>query len=211
MIKWELKEKFDKQDARFTELRSKHDGLVREAEQKVAELVAEKQQILIREFDGGDVTAERATITKEIETAEKAVQEAKSVRDAAFTYSTEKSREGRITALDLTMDWNNKVIPEIREKELKPIVERMEAARAAMYNALLDYYVLVDKYDSQRREVVELEQRDSDQCRRMSYAVHSIEQEYNLPLVTSADLTQIKRSRALPNGIERKPTEKGVK
>ncbi|GIO93539.1 hypothetical protein [Paenibacillus lactis] len=211
MIKWDLKERYDQQDSRFIELRNKHNGLVREAEQKVADLVAEKQRILIREFDGEDVAAERAAITEEIESAERAVQEAKSVRDAAFTYASEKSREGRITVLDLTMDWNNKVIPEIREKELKPIVERMDAARTEMYNALLDYYNLIDKYDQQRREVAELEQRDSHHLRRMSYGVQSIEQEYNLPLVTNTDLNQIKRRRALPNGIERKPTKKGGK
>ncbi|WP_339323226.1 hypothetical protein [Paenibacillus sp. FSL W8-0194] len=211
MINWELKSRYDVQDARFIELRNKHDGLVREAEQKVADLIAEKQRILVREFEGEDVAAERDAITQKIEAAEKDVDEAKSVRAAAYAYTTEKSREGRITVLDLTMDWNNNVIPEIREKELKPIVKRMDAARTEMYNALLDYYDLIDRYDHQRREVAELEQRDSHHLGRVSYGVQSIEQEYNLPLVTTSDMRMIKERRALPNGIARKPTEKGVK
>lgn len=211
MIKWKLKEKYDVQDARFTELRSKHDGLVREAEQKVADLVAEKQRILVREFDGEDVTTDRTAVTKKIEAAEKALQEAKSVRDAAFAYATEKSREGRITVLDLTLDWNTNVIPEIREKELKPIVERMAEARADMYNALLDFYELTEAYASQHRELSELERRESDSLRRMSYGVHQIEQEYNLPLAKLPELTSIKQRRALPKGIDRKPTQKGAK
>lgn len=211
MIKWKMKEKYDVQDARFTELRHKHDGLVREAEQKVADLVAEKQRILVREFDGEDVAVDRAAVTKKIEVAEKAVQEAKSVRDAAFAYATEKSREGRITVLDLTMDWNDNLIPEIRKKELKPIIERMDAARADMYNALLDFYELTDAYASQYREISELERQESSSLRRMSYAVQQIEQEYNLPLAKLPEMTSIKKKRALPNGIHRKPTLKGGK
>lgn len=211
MIKWELKEKYDRQDARFVELRSKHDGLVREAEKKVADLVAEKQRILIREFEGEDVASDRDAITKKIESAEKAVEEAKSVRAAAFAYSTEKAREGRINVLDLTMDWNKNYIPEIREKELKPIVERMEAARAEMYNALLDYFEMTDTYASEYREIRELERRDADSLRRVSYAVQEIEQEYNLPLVKLAEMNSVKQRRALPDGIERKPTKKGTK
>ncbi|MBY0158191.1 hypothetical protein H0178_20740 [Cytobacillus firmus] len=211
MIKWELKEKYDVQDARYAELRNKHDGSVREAEQKVSELLAEKQRILVREFEGEDVDADRDAITQKIEAAEKDVDEAKSVRAAAYAYTTEKSREGRITVLDLTMDWNTNVIPEIREKELKPIVERMAEARADMYNALLDFYELTEAYASQHRELSELERRDSDSLRRTSYAVQQIEQEYNLPLAKLSEMDKIKQRRKLPDGIDRKATQKGGK
>ncbi|GGG08690.1 hypothetical protein GCM10010913_33060 [Paenibacillus aceti] len=187
------------------ELRAKHEASVKAAEDKLAEELAQKQELLRREFEEGvDLSAERAKSTAAIDKAEKAVQEAKELRDAAFAYTVEKSKEGRVKALDLALDWNENFINGVREKELAPIVGRLASARSDMYNALLDFYELVDKYDPLRREIAELEDRESNAERRTTRYITEIEQDYNLPLVKEMDIRNIKNRRELPDGIKRK-------
>ncbi|GAA0134732.1 hypothetical protein YSY43_15720 [Paenibacillus sp. YSY-4.3] len=208
MINWELKEKYDTQDVKFTELRAKHEASVKEAEEKLAVAVAHKQEILRREFEeSADLSAERAKSVTAVEKAEKALQEAKELSDAARTYIYEKSKEGRIKAIDLALDWNGNVVKEIREKELAPIVDRLTAAKSELYNALLDFYELTDKYEPLRKDVAELEDRESDAERRTKQHVVPIEQEYNLPFVSDLDVRNIKRERKLPEGFIRKPIQ----
>jgi len=209
MIRWKLKEQYDVQNTKYMEMIKARDAKVREAEQKVADLVAKKTELLRREVaEGKDLSAERAATSAEIENAEKEVLEAKELRSAASAYVSEASQKGRISILDLTQDWNHKFIPEVREKEFAPILQRMSQAREEILNALLDFYELEDAYGDQRREIQELETRDANQRGRVSYAIHQIELDYNLPIKDIAyELNKIKKYRELPKGIDRKPTQ----
>ncbi|MNJ45929.1 hypothetical protein D3C77_410450 [compost metagenome] len=83
----------------------------------------------------------------------------------------------------------------------------MTAAKSELYNALLDFYELTDKYEPLRKDVAELEDRESDAERRTKQHVVPIEQEYNLPFVSDRDIRNIKRERKLPEGFERRPIQ----
>lgn len=206
MLKWDLKEKYDKQNEGLRAILSKHDGAVNDAESKLSELLAQKQELLRREFtEGRDLSADRSAVTSEIKAAEASLQEAKEMRSAASSFvASSTSKPDSISILDLTMDWNENYMQTVRKTELGPIVQKMMTAREQYYNALLDFYELRDEYGRARSEMAELESRDANQGRRVSYSVSGVEEEYNLPLITADGQYKIKKYRQMPEGIERK-------
>lgn len=202
MIKWDLKEKYEKQDERFQEVRDRYNSAVIMADTHLADLVAEKDAILRQEFQTGkDLSADKQRVSAAIEDAKKKKAQAEEDRSKAYEYSTSASLDGRITIRDLTMDWNSNYAPMVRAKEFSPILERIKRARAEYLNGIIDYYEMVAKYDPAYQEMRELELADARPGDMI--AVHQIASERDLALITSADLHKVGVDKELPPDVKR--------
>ncbi|GIP21061.1 hypothetical protein [Paenibacillus sp. J22TS3] len=202
MIKWELKEKYDKQDQRFHEIRARYDKAVIEAGTHLADLIAQKDAILRQEFQTGkDFSADKQRINAAIETAKEAKTQAEEDRAKAYEFATSASLDGRITIRDLTVDWNTNYAPMVRTKEFPAILERVKKARAEYLNGIIDYYDMVAKYEPAYLDMRQLEL--SDARPGDGIAVHQIVSESDLSLITSEDLHKVGVRKELPADVKR--------
>lgn len=201
MIKWELKEKYLKQEEQYREVIARYDKAVIDAGTHLRDLIAEKEQLLRDEFAGKDVTTEKQRVNAAIEDAKKAVKEAEEERAKAYQFARESALEGRITVRDLSVDWNRTFVPAVRASELPPIVERMKAARSEYLNACLDYLDLVEKYDDLYRETREMEIKDARPGDGLG--INAITVKSDMPWITDTDLYAVHTRRELPGDVER--------
>lgn len=202
MVHWTLKEKFDQQDVKFQHIRDRYDKTVIAAGTHLADVKAEQEAILRREFQtGDDLSGEKSKIREKITDAEQALMAAEMERAKANEYVRAASGEDRITTRALILDWNGAYRNNVRDIELKPILERAQAARDAYYNAVLDYHELVAEYSYQYEEVRELAYGDRTDGYYMS--AHKVATEADFVAITNADLILIGEQKKLPDGVKR--------
>ncbi|WP_373230374.1 hypothetical protein [Cohnella sp.] len=202
MIKFELREKYDAQDARFSEIRTRYEQKVKDAGTRLADLKAEQEALLRQEFSTGkDLSADKERIRASIEEAVRALTSAEAESRQANDYARTASGEGRISVRDLTKEWNGPYRDQVREKELRPIADRMAAAREAYLNSVLDYYDLIDDYSDLYRVVRENASQDR-QADGYLYA-REIATLIDLPRITDDDLSYTSTRRQLPVGVNR--------
>ncbi|MGG1600955.1 hypothetical protein [Paenibacillus naphthalenovorans] len=207
MQKWELREQFDKQDEQFQAIRERYDRAVIESGTRLADLKAEQEALLRKEFQtGADLSADKAKVRGKIADAEKALAAAELERTQAHDYARTAAADDRITVRHLVIDWNGPYRQAVRQAELQPIIDRMAAARESYFNALLDFKLLQDRYRyaySELRDMAHVDNRNHPGNMMMP---NEIAQYRDLPQITSADLLNVDDRHQLPAGIKRVPT-----
>ncbi|RED57172.1 hypothetical protein [Cohnella lupini] len=202
MIKFELKEAYEKQDARFAEIKARYQQAVIDAGTRLADLKSEQEELLRQEFStGADLSKEKAGVRVKIEEAERQLTAAETESRKANDYARDSAAEGRITVRNLVIEWNGKHRNKIRDIELDPIIERMSGARNAYLNAVLDYYEFDRMYSPVWVEMCDLERIDIRPGDGL--AVHKIATPADLPQITDDDLSYIEHYHKLPEGVER--------
>ncbi|WP_148302537.1 hypothetical protein [Caldalkalibacillus mannanilyticus] len=195
------------QDTKFTEMREKYATKTKEAGQRVKDLNAELEAILKREFrEGKDLSSEKTKKRKQIEEAEKEYEVASSEQSGAEMYIRTEAREGNITPRDLVADWNTNYRPLVREQIFTPILERMNLAREAYYNALLDLAEERSKYDQRRRNFVSQFSEVRNEDNHLIYPSEMVDHR-ELPLITEEGLYRVQQYGEFPAGTKRKQTE----
>lgn len=205
MIKWTLKEAFEKQGEKYNVIRERYDQAVVEVGTRLADLKAEKDAILQAEFRTGEArTEEKARILQLIEAAEKELATKEAERLEAHRFADSGARAERITVRDLTLDWNGPHVQGIREKELTPIIERMAAARSEYYNSLLDWIELKDTYHFEQAEIHQMTYKDNANHPGDHRSVREVTSKADLPLITESEMYYLQSgNRVLPAGVER--------
>jgi hypothetical protein len=202
VIKFELREKYEQQDARFTEIKARYHQSVIDAGTRLADLKSEQEALLRQEFStGADLSGDKARVREKIEEAERALATAQTESRQANDFAQTASGEGRISSRDLVVEWNGKYRTSIRDQELQPIVARMAAAREAYLNTALDYHEFAAQYETAYQELRDIEYRDKRPGDGLS--VHAIASPLDLPQITDDDLSYIEHYRKLPNGVGR--------
>lgn len=211
MIKWEKYEDFLEQDKKIIAMREKYATKTKEAGQRVKDLNAELEAILKREFrEGKDLSSEKTKKRKQIEEAEKEYEVALSEQSEVEVFIRTEAREGYITPRDLVADWNTNYRPLVREQIFTPIMERMNAAREAYYNALLDLAEERSKYDIRRSYFVSQFSRVRDGDNHLIYPREIVDHR-EFPLITEEGLYRLQQHGEFPAGTERKQFVKETK
>jgi hypothetical protein len=204
VIKWELKERHDKQGEKCGAIIERYHQAVIAAGTHLADLKAEHEAILRSEFHTGkEKSADKASIRDRITEAERAVYAAQTELDKAQEFARADGDVDRIGVRDLVVDWNGAYRRQIRDVELQPIVERMRSAKQEYYNAVLEFWELRDRYSEAHRVIRELNY-DAKYPGDDLY-VHEITTGSDLPQINETDLFDIEKRRQLPSGIERVP------
>jgi hypothetical protein len=205
MIKWELKEQFEQQDAKFHALRARYDQAVIEVDTRIADLKAEQAAILQTELVTGQAkSADKARVMQALEAAEKELATKEAERIEAHRFANDGAQVDRISLRDLLNDWNGPYRQTVREQELTPIVERMAAARSEYYNALLDWYDLKDKYHAKEYEIKDMRYTDNRNRPGDHRTAKDVTTRSDLPLITEEELYYLQiGNRTLPDGVKR--------
>ncbi|MFD2332256.1 hypothetical protein ACFSR7_23625 [Cohnella sp. GCM10020058] len=202
MQKFDLKEKYDVQGEKFRGVIERYEQKAREAGTRLADLKAQQAAILREEFATGkdrkvDKTRTRADITE----AERELAAAELERTKAYDFAREAGEVDRITPVQLVQEWNGPYRAQVRDKELKPITERMAAARETYLNAVLDFYELRRKYAPLYNDM-----RDKAGSMRGPdgwLTTHEVATLRDLPQITNDDLSCVHDRKSLPAGVKR--------
>ncbi|PEX92993.1 hypothetical protein CN465_21060 [Bacillus cereus] len=136
---WELLGKYETQGNAAHEMQKRYHQKVEDAKEKAVEATVKYEAILQKEFAGESVVAEKTKALADIDTANAAVKIAKDELNKAYDYSN-KYIHGKITLKDLADDFRTNIAPQIREKEVQPIIDRAEKALYEYYEALAEFY-----------------------------------------------------------------------
>jgi hypothetical protein len=205
MMKWTMKEKFDKPDTRLHEMTARYAKASIDAGTRIQDLKAELEAVIQKEFkEGKDLSAEKAAKRKALTEAEAAYEYALDEQRKALEYIGIESQIDRITPADLAKDWTEVYRPAVRESRLTPIVERMAAARAEYLSATLQYVELVDEYRPITSATKELVYGYfSNGTHGATPSLQDIAVIDDLPHITSAELNGIHSDRKLPADLVR--------
>lgn len=202
MIKWELKEKFERQDEKFHALRARYDQSVIEVGTRIADLKAEQTALLQTELTTGEAKpADKARLMQALEVAEKELATKEAERIEAHRFTNESAQVDRVTVRNLTLDWNGPYRQAVREQELTPIIERMSAARSEYYNAVLDWYELKDRYRDAYSDISTMTYDDNDNHPGDHRAASEITKTSDLPMINEEELYYLRQK--LPVGVKR--------
>jgi leucyl aminopeptidase (aminopeptidase T) len=197
-MKWELYDQFIEQQKLKREQNEQNRKSADEAWERLQEADQKHQQIIFREFQGEDVS-------KDKEEAKGKVDEARESFEAALEKrrpSRDNNETDKITSKELIKDWNDNVLPKIKEQQLETIKKKMEKSRYNYYHALKNYYALNDKYRSMTDEIIGLEfiraQRSGDFTEMGRF-----DQRNELPFIRREHLEYIAFERQLPKEIEK--------
>ncbi|QIW18314.1 hypothetical protein [Bacillus thuringiensis] len=136
---WELLGKYETQGEAAHEMQKRYRQKVEAAKERVVEATVKYEVILQKEFSGESVVAEKKKALADIDVANAAVKIAKDELNKAYDYSNKYIR-GKVTLKDLADDFRMNIAPQIREKEVQPIVDRAERALYAYYEALAEFH-----------------------------------------------------------------------
>ncbi|PGE11501.1 hypothetical protein COM64_27770 [Bacillus toyonensis] len=136
---WELLGKYETQGEAAHEMQQRYIQKVEDAKEKAVEATVKYEVILQKEFAGGSVVAEKTKALADIDTANAAVKIAKDELNKAYDYSN-KYIHGKVTLKDLADDFRTNIAPQIREKEVQPIIDRAGKALYAYYEALAEFH-----------------------------------------------------------------------
>ncbi|TVY00998.1 hypothetical protein [Paenibacillus cremeus] len=203
MMKWKMREQYEQQDERYNAVLERYNAAVIEAGTRLQDLKAEQAELFKHEFrTGANLTVEKNKLAAKIEAAEKDLAAAEHERGQAYEFRRTLS-DDRITVRQLLLDWNGPYRSAVRENELQPIIDRLTAARAAYYNALLDVKELEARYNAAYLEMRDMAHRDNDNHPgNMMYPLAFFSQS-DVPLISREDLLMIEDRRQLPFGIKR--------
>lgn len=135
-FKWELYDKYQEQQKTLREAEEALKQKVEEAWKHLQQCEREYEEMRFRELRG-DVTEE-----KRIEAREKR-EKAREALEAALEQQRKgpvEENEEMIEPKQLIEDWNQNILPKIKERKIAAICEQMKKARLAYYKALKKYY-----------------------------------------------------------------------
>lgn len=196
-LHWKLFEKYKEQQKTRKELREKKRRERDEAWEHLQKTADKYEEMLYREFQGDDVTEEKKD-------AKEKADEAREIFESAL----EKQRNGddqedteTITSKDLISDWNENILPSVKDKQMKSVLDKMNAARYSYCEALKDYYLLNNESREKLDEVSRLEF-----ARAMENGdfqdIKQLSQEDELPLIRQHHLDHIAYEYKLPKEFE---------
>lgn len=203
VLKWDLLEDYKEQERRLAGREAKYTKAVEDAQAKVTELYNRLKETIYREVteESADLSEEKASLRKQIAEAEHALSIAKTERQNAL--SVIRTQAGKISRLDLLRNWESDYAGKVKA-QIKPVLDRIEAARSDYLNAL---YELVE-YERAYKHYYNLHVAELINGLRYNGAIHvtsSIVSHKAAKLITDADLSKLEKGQ-LPDDIERVPT-----
>lgn len=153
-MEWELLDKYLEQDKKANELTAKYEQKVRDAKENVTAAIAVYEGILQREFAGEEVAAEKQKALDNIDRARSALKVMEEEKNKAYDYA-HKHIAGKITIDDLADDWNDNVVPNLREERVVAITQQAYDGLKAYYDAVQDLMNLNNEYAAVKGEIQE--------------------------------------------------------
>lgn len=122
-----------------------------------------------------------------------------------FEEYKEKKEKGEDapTLKDLNKDWNDHVLPKIKEAHLNPLLEEMERSRYAYFKCMKEYDSIVGHYRGHFEDLM----RQEGPRMRGSFPPNELmnSRHFNkLPLITNDHLRYFERQREIPESIREK-------
>lgn len=150
-MEWKLFKDYKEQEKKALEFTERYLQKIQDAKSNVANALAAYEDTLRKEFAGESVSSQKKKALSDIAKAEAAVKVAEEEYSKANDYASE--RMGKITADDLTNDWNNNVVTTLRRERLAPIVKQAQEGLQAYYGAIQDFINLSNEYKGELEEI----------------------------------------------------------
>ncbi|GGA06441.1 hypothetical protein GCM10008018_60380 [Paenibacillus marchantiophytorum] len=200
-INFDLRDKWATQGVKANELREKFDTKMTLAMTLLQDLKSQKSTLLKREFEGADMSKEKAAIDAKLNDAIRDLEEAEAERTAAYEHASELSATNHVSVRDMVVNWNGSHRTMVRDVQLLPIQKQMAAARSAYLNAIIDMRELRQTYADDYSKLHSLNYRDHRPGDNVS--LHEIANYVDLPSITNAEIIDAMDYGRLPADIER--------
>lgn len=195
-IKWDLMEKLrNQQKARQEKIQERRQAL-RDAQERLTRATNQGEQVWFRQSRGEDVGEDGKQAETELNQAREAYQ-------AAFNdLQRPVEVEEEITPDALAKDWNENILPKIREKQITPITEKMKEARYNYLKALQDYSSTVNTYNEDYNQASNLAFNHAMQRGGAPINLETPNNWNELPLIRQEHLNAVIYQGELPDDIE---------
>lgn len=194
-IKWDLMEQFRNQqrtrEQKINELRQK----AQEAQQRMNQVSQRMQQFRFRQ-NQNDGDEERRQAESELNAAREDYQMA--MREMQSPFGDEE-----VTVEKLAKDWNDNMLPKIKEQHIKPIADKMKKARYVYLKSLKDYVDVLNTYGDDVNQASNLgfgRMMQANGQRPLNFQAPDFNE---LPLIRQEHLNQVMQQHRLPDDITR--------
>lgn len=195
-IKWELMEKLRNQQKARQEKFEERRKTFEEAQERLRNATNQNQQIWFRQSRGEDVGED----SKQAETE---LNEAREGYQSALTHLQSPIQdEEEINSDTLAKDWNENILPKIKEEHIKPITDKMKEARYNYLKALHDYSSTINAYNEDYNQASNLVFTRSMQRGEPPVNLESPDNWNELPMIRQDHLNSVIYGRELPEEIK---------
>lgn len=157
LMRWDGKTRWLSKNTKENEFDTKYKKAVAEAKESVEKSTENYEAILLQEFAGDDVVADKKKALVSIEKANKILKIAEDELKKAEEYSSVNLRDN-MTIDELADSWWQ-YRAEVRATQLAPIIERQRNALKEFYESLIEYEKFADKYEEDHKWASDLTRR----------------------------------------------------
>lgn len=195
-IKWDLMEKLRGQQKARQEKFEERRKTFEEAQEKLRNATNQNEQIWFRQARGEDVGEDAKQTESELNEAREAYQ------SALTNLQSPIEAEEEITPETLAKDWNDNILPRIKEKQIKPLTDKMIKARYHYLKALQDYSSTINAYNEDYNQASNLIFTRAMQRGEPPVNLESPDNWNELPMIRQDHLNSVIYGRELPEEIK---------
>ncbi|HEX7064380.1 MAG TPA: hypothetical protein VF199_04870 [Bacillales bacterium] len=194
-IKWDLMEKLRSQQKNRQEQFEERRKRFEEAQERLRNATNQHEQIWFRQARGENVGEEGKQAETELNEARDAYQ------SALTDLQSPVEAEEEITPDALAKDWNENVLPRIKEEHIKPITDKMKEARYHYLKALHDYSSTVNAYNEDYNQASNLVFTQAMQRGQPPVNLEPPNNWNEVPMIRQEHVNSIIYGRQLPDEI----------
>ncbi|MDL4843242.1 hypothetical protein [Aquibacillus rhizosphaerae] len=119
-------------------------------------------------------------------------------------YKEKKAKGEKAPSIQiLSKDWNDNVLPVVKEKHLNPLLQLMDEARYAYLKSVKDYYVVLEHYKSQFHDIYRYEASNTNNHGPLPVnELMNPRNSRNLPLINPDHLFPLEYRKNIPEDLK---------